>query len=218
MVISYKWYNEFKFDWSFGLQNKPFRLLALAFILNTAAMGFSSSLVLFYIQDVLQESSHEGYFLAVYFLAGAAGTPLWVRLAKKFGKARAWRGSILVSIIAFMVAYCLRAHDMVPFYLICLSTGFCLGADLALPPSLLVETLKNQDKNTFYFGLWQMISKLGIAISSGFALLCLYGIGYKPGHGGTDIIIGISFLYTFVPCILKLLSFYTIGIFNKELT
>jgi len=207
----------FKFDWSFGLKNKPFRLLLVAFIFNTAAMGFSSSLVLFYIQDVLQEANHEGYFLAVYFLAGAAGTPLWVKLAQKFGKARAWRASILLSIVAFIVGYFLKSHDIIPFYLICLSTGFCLGADLALPPSLLVETIKDKGKSTFYFSLWQMISKLGIAVSSGFALLWLYGIGYRSGHM-VHTIVEISFLYTFVPCMLKLLSFYTIGIFSKELT
>ena len=42
------------------------------------------------IADVLQAPERQGLFLALYFVAGGLGMPLWVRLSAAWGKTRAW--------------------------------------------------------------------------------------------------------------------------------
>ena len=57
---------------------------------NGIASAIPATLVLFFIADVLQAEARQGLFLALYFVAGAAGMPLWIRLSARVGKVRAW--------------------------------------------------------------------------------------------------------------------------------
>ena len=116
-----------------------FRRLLLVFMLNGIAAAIPATLVLFFIADVLDAESRQGMFLALYFIAGAAGMPLWVRLSARIGKAHAWLAAMLVAIAAFVWASRLGAGDTTAFTVICMLSGIALGADLALPPSLLAD-------------------------------------------------------------------------------
>src|SRR4030088_327141 len=123
------------------LADPLFRRLLLVFILNGIAAAIPATLVLFYIADVLDAESRQGMFLALYFIAGAAGMPLWVRLSARIGKAHAWLAAMLVAIAAFVWASRLGAGDTTAFTVICVLSGIALGADLALPPSLLADVI-----------------------------------------------------------------------------
>ncbi len=71
------------------LADPLFRPLLAVFVANGIAAAIPATLVLFFIADVLQADSGQGLFLALYFVAGAAGMPLWVRLAAALGKSSA---------------------------------------------------------------------------------------------------------------------------------
>ena len=62
------------------LKNAVFRRLLLVFMLNGIAVSIPATLVLFFVQDVIQRPQLTAIFLIVYFLAGAVGMPLWVWL------------------------------------------------------------------------------------------------------------------------------------------
>src|ERR1700674_2227429 len=59
------------------LADPLFRRLLLVFMLNGIAAAIPATLVLFFIADVLDAESRQGIFLALYFIAGAAGEALW---------------------------------------------------------------------------------------------------------------------------------------------
>jgi len=86
-----------------------------------------------------------------------------------------------------------------------------LGADLALPPSLLADVM-DEDVNAAaarsegaYFGVWNLVTKLNLALAAGISLPLLGALGYAPGAAGAS---GggaaLSFVYCLVPCALKL--------------
>jgi Na+/melibiose symporter-like transporter len=190
------------------LANRAFRRLLAVFALNGIAAAIPATLVLFYVADVLRLESQSGLFLAVYFLCGVAALPLWVSLSKRRGKPAAWLASMLLSIAVFVWAFTLGAGDFWAFLAICALSGAALGADLALPPSMLADAI-DQDagqaaaaRSGAYFGVWNFVTKLNLALAAGIALPLLAVLGYEPGEAGGTL--GLSAVYALLPVVLKL--------------
>jgi GPH family glycoside/pentoside/hexuronide:cation symporter len=185
-----------------------FRWLLAVFVGNGIAAAIPATLVLFFIADRLQLEGRSGLFLALYFFAGAASMPLWVRAAARFGLHAAWLAGMVAAVAAFVWAYALDAGDLAAYAAICVLSGAALGADLALPPALLARVIDaNGHRGAHegaYFGLWNFVNKLNLALAAGFALPLLGAIGYAPGSRDPDALQALSFTYAVVPCLLKL--------------
>jgi GPH family glycoside/pentoside/hexuronide:cation symporter len=184
-----------------------FRKLLVVFMLNGIAAAIPATLVLFYIADVLGAESRQGLFLTLYFISGAAGMPVWVRLSARIGKPQAWLAAMGVAVAAFIWASRLGAGDTTAFAVICVLSGLALGADLALPPSLLADVIGRRGRmegTGSYFGLWTLATKLNLALAAGIALPLLEALGYKPGGRDPAALTALAIVYAFVPCVLKL--------------
>ena len=181
------------------------RLLAV-FAANGIAAAIPSATVLFFVADVLQAEALAGAFLALYFLAAAAGLPVWTRLSQRVGKLRAWLAGMALAVAVFAWAGLLGSGDLVAYACICVLSGLALGADLALPPSLLADVVGRHgrmESTGAYFGLWTLATKLNLALAAGLALPLLAWLGYAPGTRGADPLAALAFVYAAVPCLLK---------------
>jgi len=194
-------------DLAAPLAEPTFRRLLAAFMANGIASAIPATLVLFYIADVLQAEARQGLFLALYFIAGAAGMPLWVKLSAQIGKVRAWGVAMVVAIAAFVWAAFLGAGDTTAFAVVCVLSGLALGADLALPPSLLADVIGRDGRmhaTGTYFGLWTLATKLNLALAAGIALPLLGYLGYAPGSRDPAAVHSLALVYAAAPCVLKL--------------
>lgn len=194
---------------SAALADRRFRALLVVFLVNGVASAVPATLVLFFIADVLGEPQRQGLFLALYFVAGAAGMPLWVWLSRIAGKTLAWGIGMTAAIAAFVWAWALGPGDTLPFAIICLVAGATLGADLALPPSVLADVIgrsANRHATGAYFGVWTLANKLALALAAGVALPLLAALGYTPGARAPEALAALAFVYALVPCLLKMLA------------
>ena len=194
--------------WRPILANRDFRWLLAVFMLNGIATAIPATLALFFMQDVLGATGHwPQIFLACYFLAGAVGMPLWIRLAGKFGLRISWLLGMSFAALAFIWALGLGQGDLWQFLAICLITGLALGSDLALPAALLAETIARRStdrgREGSYFGVWTLATKLNLAIAAGIALPVLTWLGFTPGQPDQDTL-ALSLAYAAIPCALKL--------------
>lgn len=188
------------------LADPLFRRLLVAFMANGIASAIPATLVLFFIADVLVADAQQGFFLALYFVAGAAGLPLWVRLSARVGKVHAWAIAMVTAIVAFIWAWDLAAGDTEAYAVICALSGLALGADLALPPSLLADVIGRDGQQRAagaYFGLWTLATKLNLALAAGIGLPLLAALGYSPGTRAASALSALAFVYAAVPCVLK---------------
>jgi Na+/melibiose symporter-like transporter len=189
------------------LANPAFRRLITVFLFNGIASAIPATLFTFYARDRLGLGGNAGYFLAAYFLAGAASMPLWVVLARRHGEARVWLWSMLLALAAFCRAYTLGAGDAVSFGAICVLSGFALGADLALPPALLTAVIHHAGdggkREGAYFGLWSWATKMTLALAAGTALPVLAWLGYTPGDTADHGRQALSIAYAVLPCVFK---------------
>jgi Na+/melibiose symporter-like transporter len=189
------------------LLNVRFRWLFAVFMLNGIAAAIPATLFLFFANDRLGLPQYAGLFLVLYFIAAALSMPLWVALAKRHGEQRTWLISMLLSIAVFVWAYFLGSGAITAFALICIFSGFSLGADLALPPALLAAVIGEAgDMGTHegaYFGIWSWATKMNLALAAGISLPLLELLGYLPGttevHGLHALAVG----YALLPCLLK---------------
>lgn len=192
------------------VRNPRFRRLAAIFLVNGVAAAIPATLVLFYVADVLRRPELTAMFLVLYFVAGAAGMPLWVRLAAVLGKARAWLLAMVLASATFIWAYFLGPGDVAAFAVVCVLSGLAFGADLALPASMLADVIDDDidlagRPDGAYFGLWHLLEKLALALAAGIALPLLQWLGYAPGST-TGPVIALSFVYALLPCAIKLLA------------
>jgi GPH family glycoside/pentoside/hexuronide:cation symporter len=194
------------------LKNRLFRRLLLVFIVNGSALGVAVSVMLFYVEHVLKGGKLQaGIILLVYFGSAAASVPMWLLLSRKLSKTAAWFIAMVITVIAMSLAVFLGAGDFALFIPIAVITGFGIGADYGLPPSVLADIINSEEgKDTrgdtgAYFGLWALSTKLATAIGAAGSLPVAALLGFNPSRGeysGTALVI----VYIAVPVIIKIIA------------
>jgi glycoside/pentoside/hexuronide:cation symporter, GPH family len=205
--------------WHEVLRTPRFRSLLLAFLLNGIAAALPATLVVFFIEDVLQAKAYEGLFLVLYFVAGALAMPLWLRLAQRIGQTRVWMISMGIAVASFIGALFLGPGDIIAYAIICVATGVALGADLAVPPALLASVIAangHAGQEGKYFGVWSFVTKLNLALAAGLALPLLGALGYAPGSAsGAQNVQPLVLAYCLLPCAFKLMAWWAVWRFAK---
>lgn len=192
-------------------RNRNFRRLLAVFMLNGTASAIPATLVLFFIQDLLQAPpALEPLFLGSYFLSAALSIPLWLALVRRIGLAASWLCGMLLAIAVFAWAMQLGAGQTGAFLAICALSGIALGTDLALPGALLAGLVQaNGDSGRAegaYFGWWNFATKLNLALAAGLVLPLLGMLGYVPGVRQPQALHALLLVYCLLPCLLKLMA------------
>lgn len=192
--------------------NKPFLRLLSAFLLNGSANALPATLFLFFVQYRLEADDFTGPLLFAYFLSGVLAIPLWLRLAKGFGKHRTWCGAMIFACMIFACVPLLGPGDVWPFLAISIATGMALGADLVLPNAVQADVIdvdlvsSGQQRSGAYFAAWGLVTKLALALGVGIAFPVLSLTGFDPGAGiVTEIgLWTLTLFYSVVPVALKI--------------
>ncbi len=209
-VINLRQKSEIKFFEIF--QDKKFLTFLGIFFINGVAVSLPAANLNFYVRDVLQMEKSLGYFLSIYFISAFCFIPFWKYFATKFGMIRAWVFSIAGSVLTFSFAYFLTSENAFYFYFICFFSGAFLGADLIMPPTILAKiTSVKKEMVSSYFSWWNLTAKMSLMIAASSSLIVLGLSGYKPGLlAVSNSLISISFFYALLPCLLKILTIFSI--------
>jgi Na+/melibiose symporter-like transporter len=192
------------------LGNRPFLRLILAYVINGLANGLPATLFLLFVEHVLVAPEQQGALLFVYFLAGILGVPLWLRVARRWGKHRTWCVAMTINAAIFACVPFLGAGDAAIFLAICVATGLCLGADLTLPSAIQADVVDVDTANGgggrtgLYFAFWGMATKLALALAVGIAFGLLDLAGFEAAIENTpEALLALALLYAGLPVALK---------------
>ena len=196
--------------------------LMFAWFINSLANVFPMILFSFYVSYVLGgNDSDRQVVLFYYFLFAILGVPFWTYVSKRFGKKRTWVTSLILSAFFFIFVLFLSKGDIHFFIIISCITGFCLGADLIIPPSIqadLSDVLLNkfkEDISGILFSLITFFNKLSFAIASLFVFSILSYLNFEANeeiNPETKIFIICS--YALTPILLKCLSSFILMSFR----
>lgn len=185
--------------------------LFFAFLLNNLANALPATLFLFFVKYVLVLEEKTGLFLIIYFLSAIITFPIWIKISNKISKKSTWILSIIIACSAFVFVPVLNEGDFLYFAIICVLTGMCLGADMALPSSIqadVAQQTKNQhqDLTGVLFGFWAMITKLSLSLAVAISFISLEFVDFDIENINSYSIYAIIFLYSILPIILKFFS------------
>ena len=192
--------------------------LIVAWLINSLANVLPSVCFVFFVSYVLGGSNESrDKILLFYFLSAFLGMPMWVRVSKHIEKKYVWLVSMLASAIFFSLVLFLNAGDITLFLIISILTGICLGADLAIPPSIqsdLVDRHKlvyGVDISGLFFSSLTLINKLAFGIASIVSFSLLDAFSFQAGNSVDEKIkFLLYFLYAGLPVFLKLCASYLI--------
>ena len=195
--------------------NTPFLRLIGAYFVNGLANGIPATLFLYFVSARLAEPDMRGPLLFLYFLCGLAGVPAATLLASRLGKHRAWSLAMLLACAVFALVPLIGAGDIAAFAAVCIVTGFVLGFDLALPPSIQADVIdadtavSGAQRSGFYFAAWSLATKLSLAAGAGVAFPLLALAGFDPQAGADNspfALFTLAALYAWAPVVLKLVA------------
>lgn len=188
------------------LANRPFLILLGSYTLAALGSNLPGTLILFYVQYVL-ESRHADLFMLLYLVTGIAFLPLWVRIAARSEKKTAWLWATGVNTAAFFGVWFLGAGDEVWYGVLVVLSGIGFGATVALPSSMQAdvidydELLSGRRREGSYLGVWSVARKGAAAVGVGLGLGILEGAGYVPNAVQNDEVKHtLSALYALFPC------------------
>lgn len=180
------------------------RLLTIALV-NATPVAITSTLFLFYAEAVLQADGAEGPLLVLLFLAAAASAPVWAQIARRFGAKPALLGGMALAMASFAFVLTLGAGDLTAFAIICILSGFGMGADLTLLPAIFSRRMAELSPEAAQgFGLWAFVTKATLALAAIIVFPTLDMAGFKQGTANSDTALtALVLLYAALPTVLK---------------
>lgn len=183
------------------------RLLMLA-LLNSLPVALTSTLFLFFAEDHLGLSNRAGLFLLVFFLAAGVSIPIWSLISNHIGPRKTLICAMALAVIAFAGAAFLAPQNATGFLLICIGSGFAIGADILILPLLFSTTLIRAGLNaSSAFGIWSLAGKISLALAAATALPLLESFDFTPGAPMTPMArSALVMAYAIAPCVLKAIA------------
>ncbi|MBY5269362.1 MFS transporter [Spiribacter salinus] len=197
--------------WALIRANRPFMRLLLAYVMNGLANGLPASLFTLFVAHVLMAEAWTGPLLLIYFVTGIAALPGWLWLSRRIGKHRAWALSMLWTSLVFAFVPFLGPGDTWAFLVICLLSGVGVAVDMALPAAIQadlvdLDTAGGGGRRTgLYFGIWNMATKLALALAVGIAFPMLELLGFDATNiDDREGTLTLALFYGAVPIAFKL--------------
>jgi len=193
-------------------KNRPFIILLVAYTISAIGNNLPATLILFYVQYVLQ-SELADFFLLLYFVTGIVFLPGWIFISRRTGKKAAWLVSMAINSGAFVGVFFLGPGDAVIYGILVFLSGIGFGATLAIPSAIQAdvidydELLTGERREGQYIGLWSISKKMAAAVGIGAGLALLGMAGYTPNTEQTpQVQMVLRTLYALVPSICNLLG------------
>ena len=190
-----------------ALGNRVFLPLFAAFFAAMIGRTLNSSLALLYYQHRLRllETDVILYVLGLFILAITISIPLWVLLARRFGKKWPAFGGTLGLGLMTIVAYPLFPPGGLAGPLVAAVLGGICAGSIVLLDALVADivdydTLHSREtREGLYFGLWKMAGKAARAIGLALSGLALSWVGLAENASRTSPDVGERLALLFGP-------------------
>ena len=193
-------------------KNRPFRILAVAFVVAALGNNLPAVLIPYYITYYLgSERIHE--ILLSYFVISVLFVPAWLWLSQRIGKKSAFIWAMVLNSAAFLPIYFLPAGAETAYWICVAISGTAGGAVVVIPPTMLADVIDYDElvsgarREGQYVGVWFIARKMAAAVGAGVGLLALGFAGYKANQAQPEHVLStLRAFYVLVPVALNALS------------
>lgn len=192
-----------------ALRNRPFAILLLSAIVGAIPGAVPAVLMPYFVTYVLQPEEPivwTGSFLFLYLATGLLFVPLWLWVAQRFGKLRAFVTAAFVGVAASLLYFLAGPGDLAWAGMVYFVSGTQAMAGTFLIPAMAADVIDYDELRTGlrreaqYTSFWSVIPKLVSIPGYSIPLAALAGVGYVPNEIQTaEVQFTIRFLYSLFP-------------------
>jgi GPH family glycoside/pentoside/hexuronide:cation symporter len=192
-----------------ALRNRPFRILLLAGVVNAVPAAIPAILIPYFVYYAIrpdQPAAWLAIFLLAYLGAGFVFLPMWMVVARRWGKLRTMVAASVMGISGSTLFFFAGPGDTRFALAVYLYTGVASGALLFILPAMGADTIDYDELRTgkrreAQFGaFWGMIPKFVSIPGGSIPIAILSAVGYVPNQVQTaEVIFTIKFLYAIFP-------------------
>ena len=191
------------------LKNKPLLIYISAFCLITFSSGMWYSLIFLYVDTYLNLGDQYAQMFLMAFIIGIVGTPVWFRLAIRFGKKRIWMSATLMLMVTYIWTGFLSPGSTGFSELLLLKSVQTLSfaCTAMASPAILSEIVDysrwkyGADNSATYFAIQAFLTKITLALSTALALgiSARFGFDASLSIHSVESIFGITLAIAWIP-------------------
>ena len=189
-------------------RNAPARLVLGVHFVQEVAMSSITILTVYVGEYVANLPRAAPLFILAYLVFSAAPTPLWVMLARRWGKKRLWVASLAFSGAAFGGMYFVGPGDLVLLLVLASLAGLAGGCGYTVGPAALGDVIDYDEYHTgerkegAYAAGWYFVQKFSYGIMLMITGFALSWAGFVPKAEQTEqVIFVLRFLYALLPMV-----------------
>lgn len=210
------------------LSNRPYIILIAVKLLTLMVLSAQSVFPFFFERILGVSNLYLGSYFAISAVALIAGQPVWIRLAKRLGKAKTYRLALALSLPISMSWLLAGAGE--PTWAVFVRgafNGFAAGGALLMGQSLLPDTMEYDHLRTglrregLFAGFYTTVEKVAAAAGISLVGAILSAAGYVQSRGVVveqpeSALLAIRLLISCLPAIVSLISLFLL--FAYQLT
>jgi len=147
-----------------------------------------SATIIYFATYVMNREAEIGFLIGILFVSSIVFLPLWVWIAGKLEKRRAYQLGMLLELVLCLLFIAFLGDKLTNFwlYFAIVVTGFGVSAAHVLPFSILPDAVEydrlisGKRREGMYYGLTTFFQKLGTSLMLFVVGLTLNAVGYKP--------------------------------------
>lgn len=176
------------------LRNEHARRILFATFVEHSGMAVTSVMSLYVTEYVIKVKAYGPVFLLVWLVFAFMVTPIWIRLARLYGKKQVWIFSLIVSALFYGSLIFLGEGDVWHLMIVCVVTGAAAGCGGTIGPSTQSDIIDYDELKTgerkegAYFACWNFVVKAAYGITIMFAGAALQWSGFIPQAEQTDLV------------------------------
>jgi GPH family glycoside/pentoside/hexuronide:cation symporter len=196
-----------------ALRNKPFRVMFSSHVITAIPMAIPAVLMPFFVQYVLELEvlKWTGIFLLLYLGSGFVCLPLWMFLARKYGKRAVWLMCSFIGTTGGLAMFLVGPGDIGMMALFELYVGMPSAAWLFIGGAMHADVVDYDELHTGkrreaqFSALWSIIPKFALIPGAAIPLAVLGSVGYVPNqpYQSESVVLALRLLFAVVPALLN---------------
>ena len=185
------------------LRNRPFRILLACYLVSSITAAIPGIFLPYYLQYVLGVENwfeRQGPLLIAYFGSALLSVPVWLRVARRFGKRDVWFWHYAIGGCASLALYFLPLlvtgdAAIGPLYLVLIWAGAGFGCGTFLPPAMQADVIDYDElytgkrREAQYGALWGIATKFAVIPGASIPLAVLASVGFVPNAVQSETVV-----------------------------